>query len=1192
MKRLLFFSLFFTLVLIQVYAQQSVGYIDTWWKPNGPVNTITNSGNKVYVGGQFTYIGPMNSYGASVDKNTGAPNLNNLHPNGQVNICVSDGVGGWYIGGNFTSFNAVARHFIARINADGTLNSWNPNANGIVSTIVVSGNTVYAGGNFTIIGGQTRNRIAALDTLTGNATAWNPNANANVGQLIANGGLIYVAGSFTNIGGLTRNHIAALDSVTGTATFWSPNPDSTVSSIALSGSSVYVGGRFSNIGGQPRNYFASIDIATGYANSFNPTINNVVDKIFVNNNTLYLCGLFTTINSQPRHLLAAINSSTGIVNSWNPNPDSAVEAMAFDGSSIFVGGKFDMIGGQIRRGIAVLDNSVGQSSTTWMPIANGGNLEVMTLSLNGNNLYAGGNFISLGGVNRTNLAAYDMNTGIPTLWDPSPNSNGSINTICASGNRIYVGGNFNFIGGFVMNNIAALDTFYGNAFFWNPNANGSVSTIVVHGNRVYAGGSFTNIGGQNRNRIAALDTMTGAAMIWNPNANNTVRAIELSGDKIYLGGYFTNLDGTISRNHIASVDTIYGNATPWNPNANNYVYSIYSKGDKIYVGGLFYNVSGQTRNNIACIDSSTGLVTAWNPGTNTLVSVITNDGNKLYCGGGFTSINNQTRNYIASLDLISGTLTSFNPNAGSSSTQINTIKVIGNRIYVGGNFTTMGNYNDYDRRYFMPLFDSTQLSLPVITSISPNTACIGGTVTITGNKFTGATQVRFGGVLASSFTVNSSTSITAIVGNGENGLVSVVTPSGSAVSTDSFFINPPAIISSSGNSLTCNISNVLLNANIGVGYSYQWKLNGSVLNGATNSSYNATIGGTYAVVVTNNNSCSNTSQPKVINYYLPPTATITPADSAYFCSGQNTVLNANLGIGYNYQWLYNGLILTGFTNNNIATNSAGNYAVIITDSNGCASTSSTTNVTVKQTPTVSVTPTGPLSLCQGGSIMLNANAVGNNLTYSWAIYGNNIPGEIYPTHYAASTGIYTVKVTDTTSNCSSISSNVNVTVQPLPVVIINQSGDTLISTNNFVSYQWYLWGVAIQGATNTYYSPSQSGFYFLMITDSNNCNGQSNSFNFTVGIDEVNKNNLLKVSPNPFTESFTVSYPSAIGIITVTDAVGKVIASYQLPVARGSQPTTDHSPLKIDMKGFAAGVYLIKYETVNQSETIKIIKSQ
>jgi len=71
-------------------------------------------------------------------------------------------------------------------------------------------------------------------------------------------------------------------------------------------------------------------------------------------------------------------------------------------------------------------------------------------------------------------------------------------------------------------------------------------------------------------------------------------------------------------------------------------------------------------------------------------------------------------------------------------------------------------------------------TLPTITSFSPTSAATNQTVNIYGVNLTGTTGVKFGGVNAQSFTVVSSTLITAVVGTGATGLVSIENPSGNA----------------------------------------------------------------------------------------------------------------------------------------------------------------------------------------------------------------------------------------------------------------------------------------------------------------------------------------------------------------------------------------------------------------------------
>jgi hypothetical protein len=89
-------------------------------------------------------------------------------------------------------------------------------------------------------------------------------------------------------------------------------------------------------------------------------------------------------------------------------------------------------------------------------------------------------------------------------------------------------------------------------------------------------------------------------------------------------------------------------------------------------------------------------------------------------------------------------------------------------------------------------FTFTASTLPTVTSIAPTSGPVsGGTiVAITGTNFTGAQTVFFGGFLATSFTVNSSTSITAVSPPHTSGTVdvTVTTPSGvSSLSTADHF---------------------------------------------------------------------------------------------------------------------------------------------------------------------------------------------------------------------------------------------------------------------------------------------------------------------------------------------------------------------------------------------------------------------
>jgi len=78
---------------------------------------------------------------------------------------------------------------------------------------------------------------------------------------------------------------------------------------------------------------------------------------------------------------------------------------------------------------------------------------------------------------------------------------------------------------------------------------------------------------------------------------------------------------------------------------------------------------------------------------------------------------------------------------------------------------------------------------PVIKSFNPTSGKVGTPVTITGTSFTGTTKVTFGGVKATTFTVNSDTQVTANVPTGaKTGKITITTPGGTATSSGVFTV--------------------------------------------------------------------------------------------------------------------------------------------------------------------------------------------------------------------------------------------------------------------------------------------------------------------------------------------------------------------------------------------------------------------
>jgi len=438
------------------------GTADAVWDPNlypssslsNRVLAITTAGSDVYVSGGFSNIGGLaiNNIARLSATGTGAAdatwNPNPEYLTGTIAISGSD----IYVGGQFTSIGGVNRTGIARFNklTGGFDFNWNPHASDAVVSIAVSSTDLYAAGTYSAIGGLIRNGIAKI-SLTGSGLAdpaWTPTITSSAIKSIAlSGSDLYIAGSLVSVNGQPRNYIAKISAI-GTGTLdltWNPNSSNTINFITLSGTDLYACGTFTNIGGQPRNKVAKLStLGTGAADiNWNPILNGTVNTITVSGTDVFLGGGFTLVNGQSRNKIAKLSSiGSGTLDAiWNPNAFGGdIYSLAIAGNDLYVGGAFTTISSQSRNGIAKLNPAgTGTASAFWNPNAFVGN-GVKSIVISGTNLYLGGQFVTIGNVQRQNFAVLET-CALPTLPALLANSN----SICIGGgdSLSIVGGSLN-----------------------------------------------------------------------------------------------------------------------------------------------------------------------------------------------------------------------------------------------------------------------------------------------------------------------------------------------------------------------------------------------------------------------------------------------------------------------------------------------------------------------------------------------------------------------------------------------------------------------------------------------------------------------------------------------------------------------------------------------------------------------------
>ena len=204
---------------------------------------------------------------------------------------------------------------------------------------------------------------------------------------------------------------------------------------------------------------------------------------------------------------------------------------------------------------------------------------------------------------------------------------------------------------------------------------------------------------------------------------------------------------------------------------------------------------------------------------------------------------------------------------------------------------------------------------------------------------------------------------------------------------------PTSTVTPATNTTFCIGGSVILNANTGAGYNYQWKKNGILISGSTLSSYTANTTGVYSVQITDANGCSNTSIGETVTVNSNPVAIIGNIGSTTFCQGGAVTLTVGSGSGYTYQWQQNGIDITGATGSSYSAITGGSYTVHINDANNCTATSLPVTITVNSLPTATVNPLTSTTFCSGDSVILNS-LTGLGYTYQWKKNGQTITGSI------------------------------------------------------------------------------------------------------------------------------------------------------------------------------------------------------
>lgn len=291
-----------------------------------------------------------------------------------------------------------------------------------------------------------------------------------------------------------------------------------------------------------------------------------------------------------------------------------------------------------------------------------------------------------------------------------------------------------------------------------------------------------------------------------------------------------------------------------------------------------------------------------------------------------------------------------------------------------------------------------------------------------------------------------------------------------------------------------------------LGYSYQWYLEGVPVPGGiaqTHAVNSASQNGEYSLGITMPDFATILSNDVIINLSMPA---VTISGITTLCTSGTVLLSSGITDPvYTYQWYKDSFAIAGATSTTYTANSIGDYYIVVTG--GVCSSQSNILQVVGASITVNSSNPAIDIILPGQTKTLTVTTDANVPSYSWTKDGQPIAGTT-ATATVTQAGDYVVAVTQTagcnvTENHTFIldyPSGFSITVAPNAGYSACTSSSATLSITNFTaqtpsgtvvmtdlgySYQWYLDGVPVPGATSQTLSianASQNGEYSLGIT--------------------------------------------------------------------------------------------------------------
>jgi HYDIN/CFA65/VesB-like, Ig-like domain/Cep192 domain 4/Immunoglobulin domain/Immunoglobulin I-set domain len=334
---------------------------------------------------------------------------------------------------------------------------------------------------------------------------------------------------------------------------------------------------------------------------------------------------------------------------------------------------------------------------------------------------------------------------------------------------------------------------------------------------------------------------------------------------------------------------------------------------------------------------------------------------------------------------------------------------------------------------------------PSITTQPANQTVLAGQTATFSVSATGAGTLSYqwkknGAAISGANSASYTTPATAASDNGAKFTVTVTDTAGSTASNAATLtVNVPPSITTQPANQTVNAGQTAMfsAAASGTGtLTYQWKKNGTAINGGTSASYTTPAtaasdsGAKFTVTVTNGfgNAISNAA---TLTVNVPPTITSQPANQTVNVGQTATFSVAATGTGsMTYQWKKNGTTIGGATSTSYTTpataaaDNGAKFTVVVTGTSGNV-TSNAATLTVNAPPSITTQPASK-TVIAGQTATFSVTASGTApLTYQWKKNGTALNGATSSSYTTPATTTsdsgaqFSVTVTNTAGNIDS-----------------------------------------------------------------------------------------------------------------------------------------------------------------------------